>query len=116
MDARRRDVSLGLGVYHPAERRRGCDPRSDVSARPVLVVNGQCEVPVGGFRELNQELKRRRHLPIPEQGRWPRGVVLGHLAYYAVPGNLKGVPSFPQEGERLWLMALRRRSQKTRMA
>jgi RNA-directed DNA polymerase len=29
------------------------------------------------LRELNAELKRRRHLPIPEQGRWLRSVVLG---------------------------------------
>ncbi|MDA8262197.1 MAG: group II intron reverse transcriptase/maturase [Actinomycetota bacterium] len=67
------------------------------------------------LRELSQELKRRRHLPIPEQGKWLRSVVLGHRAYYAVPGNLKVVSRFVNELKRLWLMALRRRSQKTRM-
>jgi RNA-directed DNA polymerase len=43
------------------------------------------------LRELNQELKRRRRLPIPEQGKWLRSVAQGHLNYYAVPGNLRAV-------------------------
>ena len=37
------------------------------------------------------QLKRRRHEPIPEQGRWLGSVVRGHLAYYAVPGNTDAV-------------------------
>jgi RNA-directed DNA polymerase len=41
--------------------------------------------------EINISLKRRRHLPIPEQGRWLRSVVRGHLGYYAVPGNTDAV-------------------------
>jgi hypothetical protein len=44
--------------------------------------------------EANKELKRRRHQPIPEQGRWLRSVVSGHLAYYAVPGNTNVVAAF----------------------
>ena len=67
------------------------------------------------LRELNKELKGRRHLPIPEQGTWLRSVVQGHLNYYAVPGNYKVVSNFVAELKRLWLMALRRRSQKSRM-
>jgi RNA-directed DNA polymerase len=67
------------------------------------------------LRELNDELKRRRHLPIPEQGRWLRSVVQGHLNYYAVPGNLEAVSDFRHELRRLWQTALRRRSQKTRV-
>jgi group II intron reverse transcriptase/maturase len=38
------------------------------------------------LRALKEELLRRRHLPIPVQGRWLASVVRGHLAYYAVPG------------------------------
>ena len=37
------------------------------------------------LRAVKTELKRRRHLPIPEQGKWLRSVVNGHFAYYAVP-------------------------------
>src|SRR5262249_6177719 len=62
------------------------------------------------------ELKRRRHLPIPEQGKWLRSVAQGHLNYYAVPGNLEAVSDFIYELRRLWMKALRRRSQKTRMS
>jgi len=66
------------------------------------------------LREINQELKRRMHQPIPQQGQWLRSVVLGHMRYYAVPTNRDGLASFIKESRRLWLMALRRRSQKAR--
>jgi group II intron reverse transcriptase/maturase len=65
--------------------------------------------------EVNKELRRRRHQPIPEQGRWLRSVVHGHLAYYSVPGNIDTVQAFRTEVTRLWLKALRRRSQRTRL-
>ncbi len=67
------------------------------------------------LRELHHELEQRRHLPIPEQGKWLRSVVQGHLNYYAVPGNFKVVSNFVEEVKRLWLRALQRRSQKSRM-
>jgi len=35
------------------------------------------------LREVKTELMRRRHLPIPEQGRWLGSVVRGHFNYYA---------------------------------
>jgi RNA-directed DNA polymerase len=65
--------------------------------------------------EVNDELKRRRHQPIPEQGRWLRSVVAGHLAYYAVPGNTDAVAVFRTQVTRHWFKALRRRSQRTRL-
>jgi hypothetical protein len=37
--------------------------------------------------DVNDQLKQRRHLPIPEQGRWLGSVVRGHHAYYAVPAT-----------------------------
>ena len=58
---------------------------------------------------------RRRHLPIPEQGRWLASVVRGHCAYYAVPGNSKAVRAFRDQAARHWHRALRRRSQRTRL-
>ena len=65
--------------------------------------------------EVKDQLKRRRHLPIPEQGRWLASVVRGHLAYYAVPGNTDAVAAFRDQVRRLWYQALRRRSQRTRV-
>ena len=34
------------------------------------------------------------HLPVPEQGRWLASVLSGHMAYYAVPGNIHAVTAF----------------------
>ncbi len=67
------------------------------------------------LREVNDELKRRRHQPIPEQGRWLASVVRGHLAYYAVPGNTDAVAAFRTQATRHWYRALRRRSQRSRL-
>ena len=65
------------------------------------------------LRAVKEELKRRRHLPIPEQGRWLERVVQGHYRYYAVPGNVKAIRLFRHELGRHWYKALRRRSQRT---
>jgi hypothetical protein len=53
------------------------------------------------------------HLPIPEQGQWLGSVVRGHLAYFAVPGNIKAVDALCDQATRHWFKALRRRSQRT---
>jgi RNA-directed DNA polymerase len=63
--------------------------------------------------EVKAEIRRRRCLPIPEQGRWLASVVRGHQAYYAVPGNYDAVHAFRTQVTRHWYQALRRRSQKT---
>ncbi|MGW3473795.1 hypothetical protein ACWDKQ_36380, partial [Saccharopolyspora sp. NPDC000995] len=65
--------------------------------------------------EVKAELMRRRHLPIPEQGTWLASVVRGHLAYYAVPGNIAAMNDFRDQVIRHWHRALRRRSQRTRL-
>jgi RNA-directed DNA polymerase len=67
------------------------------------------------LREVNDQLKRRRHQPIPVQGQWLRSVVQGHAAYYAVPGNTDAVREFRTQVTRHWHKALRRRSQRTRI-
>jgi RNA-directed DNA polymerase len=67
------------------------------------------------LKQVNTELKRRRHLPIPEQGAWLRSVMQGHLAYYAVPGNLDMAMAFRTQVTRHWFKALKRRSQRTRL-
>ena len=67
------------------------------------------------LHEVKGELMRRRHLPVPEQGRWLASVVRGHCAYYAVPGNSKAVRAFRDQATRHWHRALRRRSQRTRL-
>ena len=65
--------------------------------------------------KLKAELARRRHDAVPDQGRWLASVINGHMNYYAVPGNGKAIRTFREEATRFWRMALRRRSQKTRL-
>lgn len=67
------------------------------------------------LREIKTELRRRLHRPIRETGMWLRRVLMGHLNYYGVPGNSKTLSSFFYQVGWLWLRALRRRSQRTRM-
>jgi len=68
------------------------------------------------LREVKDQLKRRRHQPIPEQGRWLASVVRGYRAYYAVPGNRVAVASFRTQLTKLWHKTLERRSQRTRIS
>ena len=67
------------------------------------------------LKQVKDQLMRRRHLSIPEQGQWLASVVRGHFAYYAVPGNVRAVNAFRRELSRCWLRALRRRSQRHRL-
>jgi RNA-directed DNA polymerase len=67
------------------------------------------------LREVKDELRRRRHHPIPEQGRWLGSVVRGHFAYYAVPGNGHALFAFRGQVAGHWRRALRHRSQRTRL-
>lgn len=67
------------------------------------------------LKSTREELMRRRHLPVPVQGKWVGAVVRGYFAYHAIPTNMKCMNSFRVEVTRSWLHALRRRSQRTRM-
>lgn len=66
------------------------------------------------LQEVKTELQRRRHLPIPTQGRWLGAVIRGHCAYYGVPGNFDAMASFRTQVTRHWQRALRRRGQRDR--
>jgi RNA-directed DNA polymerase len=39
------------------------------------------------LQAIKQELRRRMHQSIPEQGRWLKQVVTGYFNYHAVPTN-----------------------------
>ncbi len=66
------------------------------------------------LRAVKTELKRRRHLSIPEQAKWLRSVINGHFGYYAVPTNGQSLARFRNQVTREWHRALRRRSQRDR--
>ena len=67
------------------------------------------------LKEVYEELKRRMHDPVPEQGAYLRSVVRGHIRYYGVPMNAATLLVFRKEVGRLWYQVLRRRSQKHRL-
>ena len=64
------------------------------------------------LKAVRQQLRRRMHEPIPEQGAYLRAVVRGHCGYYGVPGNSGPICAFRSTIARLWRWILRRRSQK----
>ncbi|HEX4968757.1 MAG TPA: reverse transcriptase domain-containing protein [Nitrospiraceae bacterium] len=66
--------------------------------------------------EIKEELRRRMHQAIPEQGRWLAQVIRGYFAYHAVPTNFPALSAFRNYVRRLWLRTLRRRSQKDRFS
>lgn len=66
------------------------------------------------LKEIKEELRRRMHLPIPEQGNWLAQIIRGFFAYHAVPTNFEVLSKFRHHLVRLWLRTLRRRSQKDR--
>jgi group II intron reverse transcriptase/maturase len=67
------------------------------------------------LQAVKAELQRRKHTPIPEQGRYLRSVLLGHVRYYGVPRNGPSLMAFRIALGRVWLQALRRRSQTARV-
>jgi group II intron reverse transcriptase/maturase len=66
------------------------------------------------LKEVKEELRQRRHQPIPEQGKWLRQVVGGFFAYHAVPTNSHALAAFRHHVADLWRRSLRQRSQKDR--
>ena len=67
------------------------------------------------LREVKDELRRRMHHSIPEQGHWLKQVVTGYFAYHAVPTNIRALMAFRHHVTDLWRRTLRRRSQKDDM-
>jgi group II intron reverse transcriptase/maturase len=62
--------------------------------------------------DLKEEMRRRMHWPISEQGKWLRQVVTGFFNYHAVPTNSRALAAFRFHVITLWRRTLQRRSQK----
>ena len=67
------------------------------------------------LQAIKVELKKRRHAPVVQTGKWLRRVISGYYNYHAVPGNLRILNSFARSVIRYWYKSLRRRSQRSRM-
>jgi RNA-directed DNA polymerase len=64
---------------------------------------------------IKQQLRRRRHEPIPLVGKWLQQVVTGYYNYHAVPGNLESLSLFRVRLSRLWRRTLRQRGDKRKL-
>jgi group II intron reverse transcriptase/maturase len=64
------------------------------------------------LKAVNLELRRRRHQPVGEQGRYVQAVVGGHVRYFGVPLNSRAIRAFRTLVIRLWKKWLSRRSQR----
>lgn len=67
------------------------------------------------LRTLKEELRLRRHHPIPKVGAWLADVLRGHYNYYGVTHNSRALGAFRHHLSRHWFRALRRRGQRNRL-
>jgi len=68
------------------------------------------------LQEIKEALRKRRHEPIPEVGKWLAQVVAGYFAYHAVPTNSTALSAFRYHVAVLWHRQLCRRSQRAYVA
>ena len=67
------------------------------------------------LKAIKDDLRKRRHCTIADQGLWLSQVLDGYFQYFAVPGNGRTLDGFRTAVARLWLLSLRRRSQRHRL-
>lgn len=67
------------------------------------------------LKEIKEQLRRKMHASIPEQGRWLGQVVRGYFAYHAVPTNADALGAFRHFVTDTWRRTLRRRSQRDKV-
>ena len=89
-------------MFHPAAGRR---PGGGQLKRKT-----RCDRVRVKLKEIKEELRKRMHQPIPEQGAWLKQVVTGFYNYHAVPTNAHALWSFRDEVTRRWQQTLGRRS------
>jgi hypothetical protein len=66
------------------------------------------------LQSIKEKLRKRMHQPLHVTGAWLSRVMQGWLRYHAVPGNYQRLNQFRNAVARLWLRAIRRRSEKAR--
>jgi hypothetical protein len=68
------------------------------------------------MQAIKMELRKKMHDPIAKTGVWMKQMLKGHLNYFAVSGNHPSLWWFFNKVRWLWLVSLRRRSQKARLS
>lgn len=70
----------------------------------------------GKLRELKTEMRRRMCVPVGDQGKWLRRVILGLDRYFGVPGNWTALQQYRHEIAWLWWRSLRRRGNRRKLS
>ncbi len=65
------------------------------------------------LKELRVEMRKRWHVPVPEQYAWLCRVLRGHYGYYGVIFNYRPMNQFYRLVTRIWLKAMKRRDRKS---
>jgi RNA-directed DNA polymerase len=68
------------------------------------------------FMHLQDQMRRRRHLPIGEQANHLNQMLRGHYAYYGIAGNFRALQRVHRAVERYWRRMLSSRSWKGAIA
>jgi len=97
-----------LGFTHSCARTR--DGRRFLLLRRTVRSRMQATL-----RRVRDALMRRRHLSVPEQGKWIGAVVRGYFAYHAVPTNGRSLAVFQKEVQRRWLFSEAQPSRATQL-
>ena len=95
-----------LGLTHYCRTRR--DGRFGLGRKPVAKRMRRT------LKAIKAELRRRMHDNPVKTGQWLGRVLRGWLGYYAVPTSYRSLQRFANDLRRLWLHALRQRSQRDR--
>ena len=98
---------LGLDALLPDDERDG---RFGLGRKPVAKRMRRT------LKAIKAELRRRMHDKPVKTGQWLGRVLRGWLGYYAVPTSSRSLQRFARVLKRLWLRALRRRSQRDRFS
>ena len=67
------------------------------------------------LKELRVEMRKRWHIPVPEQHSWLCQVLRGHDGYDGVTFNGRSLSQFHWLVQRMWFKALQRRGRKVRL-
>lgn len=87
----------------------------DRRGRPKLLRTTARKKMVAKLADLRDKLRKHMHEGTQKVGNWLGRVVTGHYRYYAVPGNYDALASFRARVLEIWVRALRRLSQRTRV-
>src|SRR5208283_2140545 len=103
-----------LGDWYAPFKRGFSPPLTGRKGRFLIIRKTRRDRMMAKLLELKEEMRRRMHWPISEQGEWLKRVVGGFFNYHAVPTNSRALAAFRHHVRVLWGRTLRRRSQKDR--